>query len=50
MASITQGEQARRDEVVGDEVRKEGHAAIEILYSWFIRKPLNVLKQESKTA
>lgn len=31
-----------------DEIRKEGHAAMETLYSQFIGKPLSILKQESK--
>lgn len=48
-ASTTGGQQARRDEVVGDELRKEGHAAMETLYSQFTGKPLNILKQESNT-
>ena len=47
-ASISRGEQAKRNEVVGDEIREEEHADMEILFSWFTMKPLNIVKQENK--
>lgn len=46
-ASISRGELARRTEVVGDEIREEGHAAMEMLFSQFVLKPLNIVKQEN---
>lgn len=42
-------EQASKDEVVGNEIKKERHAAIEIPYSQCIGKPPNTLKQKSNT-
>lgn len=48
MPAESEDSKPKRDEVMGDEIRKEGHAAMEI-YSQFIGKPLSILKQESNT-